>query len=155
MLSHKDMSKVSATVCTFDFRSHTIRVKFPYDSAWNLIVKTWPATVCFKLVFGTVKFCAAAFADIGAFVPKRIVFACEGHLRAFVNYYLFFFRGKFFQVRFILRRRQQKTPRKLLVWNVKKHWYFQKVPICYLVVDRKQISGLMPVSQSLYSKKQI
>jgi hypothetical protein len=90
VLAGEDVSKVGTAVSAFNFRSHPIWVRLAYDGAGNLFVKAWPATVGFKLVFGTVQFGAAAFADVGAFFPESEIFACEGHFGAFVYYDLFF-----------------------------------------------------------------
>ena len=95
VLADKDMSQVGATVCTLNFRSQSIWVGRPFHSAGDLVVETWPTAFGFKLVLGSVKFGAAAFANIGAFLPKREVFTSEWHLGAFVDYYLFLFRCEF------------------------------------------------------------
>ncbi len=93
VLACEDVSEVGATVGALNFCSHAVGVRFSYDGAWDFVVEAWPAAVGFKLVFRTVKFCAAAFTNVGAFFPETVVFACKGHLCAFVYYDLFFLWG--------------------------------------------------------------
>ena len=109
VLAREDVSKVGAAVDALDFRSPSIRVRQSFYSPWNFVVKAWPSAVCFKLVLRTVQFCSAVFANVGAFFPKRVVFACEGHFGAFMNYDLFFFRAEFLKICLRLRSRQQNT----------------------------------------------
>lgn len=106
VLASEDVSEVGAAVGALDFRSPSIRVRKPFNCAWNLVVEAWPSAVCFKLVFRTVQFCAAAFANVGAFFPEGVVFACKGHFCAFVDYDLFLFRGKLLEIGLFLRSRQ-------------------------------------------------
>ncbi|MCJ7539559.1 MAG: hypothetical protein MUO88_07840 [Desulfobacterales bacterium] len=84
---------MSATVDALYFRSHSIRVRQTFYSVWDLIIKAWPSTICFKLVFRTVQPCSATLANVGAKIPKVIVFASEGNFSAFMIYDLFLFRG--------------------------------------------------------------
>jgi hypothetical protein len=91
VFADKNVSQMGAAVCTLNLRAHPIRVRQPLHSAGDFVVETWPTAVGFKLVLGTVKFGAAAFANIYAFLPKREVFASERHLGAFVDYYLLLF----------------------------------------------------------------
>jgi hypothetical protein len=109
MLSREYVSKVRVAIDALYFGSHSVRVRRSFYSTWNFVVETWPATVRFKLVLGTIKFCTAAFTDVDAFFPESVVFACEGHFRAFFNYYLFFFRGKLLEVVFFSEV-DNKTP---------------------------------------------
>ena len=106
VLASKDVSKVGAAVNALHLRSLTIRVRQSFNCTRDFFVEAWPAAVCFKLVFGTVQFCAAAFADVGAFFPECIVLAREGHFGAFVNYNLFFFWSESLKIRLVLRSRQ-------------------------------------------------
>ena len=106
VLSCEDVPKVGAAVDALDFCSSSVGVRKPFYCAWDFVVKAWPATIRFKFVLRTIKFCAAAFANIGAFFPKRIVFSCKGHFGAFVNYNLMFFRGKLLEVGLFFRSRQ-------------------------------------------------
>lgn len=94
-LADKNVPQVSAAVSTLNLRSHPIWVRQPFHSAGDFVVEAWPATVGIKLVLGTVKFGATPFADVGAFLPKRVVFASERHLSSFVDYYLLLFRCEF------------------------------------------------------------
>ena len=103
MFSPENVPKVRAAIGALYFDSFSVRVGHSFYSSWNFLIEAWPATVRFKLVLGTIKFCAAALTDVGAFFPESVVFACEGHFRAFFNYYLFFFRGKLFAVVFSFR----------------------------------------------------
>ncbi len=106
MLTCEDVPKVGAAVNALNLRSLTIWVSKPLYRTMDFFIEAWPAAVCFKLVFGAVQFCAAAFADVGAFFPECIVFACEGHFGAFVNYDLLFFRGERFEVGLFFRSGQ-------------------------------------------------
>jgi len=94
-LADKNVSQVGAAVSTLNLRSHPIRVRQPFNGAGDFVVEAWPTTVRFKLILGTVKFGAAPFADVGAFLPKSKVFSCKRHFGAFVDYDLFFFRSEF------------------------------------------------------------
>ena len=94
-LADKNVSQVGAAVSTLNLRSHPIRVRQPFNGAGDFVVEDWPTTVRFKLILGTVKFGAAPFADVGAFLPKSKVFSCKRHFGAFVDYDLFFFRSEF------------------------------------------------------------
>ena len=104
MLSRENVPKVRVAIVALYFGSFSVRVGHSFYSPWNFVIEAWPATVRFKLVLGTIKFCAAAFTDVGAFFPESVVFACEGHFRAFVNDNLLFFRGKLFEVGLFFRR---------------------------------------------------
>ena len=103
MFTREDMSKVGAAVDTLNFRSPAIRIRHSLYCAGNFVVKAWPPAIRFKLVFRTVQFGAATFADVGAFFPESVVFAGEGHFGAFVNDNLFFFRGKLFEIGLFFR----------------------------------------------------
>jgi len=106
VLANEDVPQVGAAVDALDFRSPSIRVRQSFYCTWDFIVKTWPSTVCFKLVFRTVQFCSAAFANVGAPFPEGVVFAGEGHFGTFVNYDLLLFRGKLLRIGLFLRSRQ-------------------------------------------------
>ena len=106
VLACEDVSKVGVAVGTFDFCSLPIRIRKPFNRAWDFIVKARPPAVGFKLVLGPVKFCTTPFADIDAFFPKRIVLACEGHFGAFVNDNLLFFGGELFGAGLFFNSRQ-------------------------------------------------
>ncbi len=95
MFTDKDVAEVGAAVGALNFRAYAVWVWEAFDCAWDFLIKAWPSTVSFKLILGTVKFCAAPFAHVGAFAPKRVIFACKGHLGAFVYDDLFLFRTKF------------------------------------------------------------
>ncbi len=103
MFPSENVAKVGAAVGTFNLRSHAVRVGQPLHCTGDFIVEAWPATVGFKLVFASVQFSAASFADIGAFFPESVVFACKRHFCAFVNDYLFLFGSEFFEVGLFLR----------------------------------------------------
>jgi hypothetical protein len=120
VLACKYVSQVGAAVCTLDFCSLPIWVGLANDGAWDFVVEAWPAAVGFKLVFGPVQFCAAPFADVGAFLPECVVFASEWHFGAFVDYDLFFFWGKFLKIGLGLRTRQIKTPLLIMCLGNKK-----------------------------------
>ena len=106
MLSRENVPKVRVAIVALYFGSFSVRVGHSFYSPWNFVIEAWPATVRFKLVLGMIKFCAATLTDVGAFFPESVVFACEGHFRSFFNYYLFFFRGKLFEVGLFFRSRQ-------------------------------------------------
>ncbi len=95
VFADKNMSQVGAAVCTLNLGAHPIWVRQPLHSTGDFVLETWPTAVGFKLALGTIKFGAAAFANICAFLPKREVFTSERHLGAFVNYYLLLFRSEF------------------------------------------------------------
>jgi len=95
VLANKNVSQVGAAVGTLNLRSHPIWVRQLFHCAGDFVVEAWPATVGFKLVLGSVKFGAAPFADVGAFLPKSKVFSFKRHFGAFADYYLFLFRCKF------------------------------------------------------------
>ena len=95
VLADKNVSQVGAAVGTLNLRSHPIWVRQLFHCAGDFVVEAWPATVGFKLVLGSVKFGAAPFADVGAFLPKSKVFSFKRHFGAFVDYDLFFFRSEF------------------------------------------------------------
>jgi len=105
MLADEDMSKVSAAIDALDFRSLSIWVREPFYCTWDFVVEAWPSAVRFKLVFGTVQFRYAPFANVRAFFPERIVFAGEGHFGSFVNYDLFLFGGELLEAGLVLRSR--------------------------------------------------
>lgn len=106
MLASENVSKVGAAVSTLDFRAPSIGVRQPFNCAWDFVVKAWPSAVRFKFVLRMIQFCSAAFANVSAAFPKRVVFAGEGHFGAFVNYNLFFFRGKLLEISLFFRSRQ-------------------------------------------------
>jgi len=93
VLAHKDMSQVSSAISALDFRSYPVRVWNSFYCTRDFVIKAWPATVSFEFVFRTVEFCTATFANVGAFLPEREIFAFEGHFGPFVYYNLFLFRG--------------------------------------------------------------
>ena len=103
VLAYKDVAKVSAAVSTLDFGSHAVGVRQPPNRARDFLVKAWPATVRLKLAFRTVQPSSAAFADVGAFFPERVILPSERHFGAFVHDNLFFFRSKLFEVCLIFR----------------------------------------------------
>jgi hypothetical protein len=105
VFSRENVSKVGAAVDALDFHAYPIGVGQAFYGIGDFIIKAGPAAACFKLAFGAVKFCAATLADVGAFLPERVVFACEGHLGAFMHNNLFFFWAEFFAFR-LLRSRQ-------------------------------------------------
>jgi len=71
----------------------SVRVWSPFDGTWNFLVETGPSTVGFEFVFGAVKRCLAAFADVGSFFPEGVEVACKGCFGAFVDYDAFFVFG--------------------------------------------------------------
>ena len=103
VLAYKHMSEVSAAVCALNLCALAIRVRKAFDGAGDFVVEAWPPAIRLKLVFGAVKFCAAAFADVGAFFPERVILPSERHFGAFVHDNLFFFRSKLFEVCLIFR----------------------------------------------------
>ena len=103
MLSRENVPKMRAAIDALYFGSFSVRVGHSFYSPWNFVIEAWPATVRFKLVLGTIKFCAAAFTDVGAFFPESVVFAGEGHFGAFVNYDLLLFGGKLLRIGLFLR----------------------------------------------------
>ena len=82
-------------VGALDLRADSVWIGQAFHRARNLVVETWPAAVSFELALGTVERFAATFADIGSALPEGVVFAGEGRLCAFVDYYLFFFFAEF------------------------------------------------------------
>ncbi len=86
----KHVPQMSAAVGASDFCANTIGVREPLDCAGDFLVKAWPAAAGFKLALRTIKRCSAAFADVGASFPKRVVFAGEGNFCGFALQDVFF-----------------------------------------------------------------
>ena len=107
VLPDEDVSQMSAAVGALNLCAHAVRVRQPLNRAWDLLVETWPTTARLKLVLRTIQRSAAAFADIGAFIPESKVFTGERHLRTLLDYDTFLFTSKPF--RFILRSRHKIT----------------------------------------------
>ena len=92
------------------FCSYSVWVVFSGNGAWNFFIKTWPSTVCFKLAFWSIKWCPAAFADVGAFFPEGKIFAGEWCFRSLIDDDTFFFFGQSLWLRFISIRQKDTFP---------------------------------------------
>ena len=98
---------MSAAVGTYDFCSDAVWVRNQSGCARYFLVKTWQPRACIKLVLRTIKRVSAAFANVDAFAPKRVVFACVGYFLGFPVEYEFFFEGELGRI--ILRINQTPT----------------------------------------------
>ena len=54
LLALEDMAQMAAAVFADDLRAAAIDIRHSLHGAGNLVVKTWPATVAVKFVFGLV-----------------------------------------------------------------------------------------------------
>lgn len=92
LLTCENVPQVGSAVGALDLGTHAVGIREPFYCSGDFVIEAWPTAACFKLVFGSIKFGAAPFTYIGSLFPESIVFACKGHLGAFVDDYLFLFR---------------------------------------------------------------
>ncbi len=94
-LTREDMPEMSAAVCTDDFGPDTVRIRDPFHGAGNLIIKTRPSAIGFKLVLGSVKRSIASLAGLYAFLFGIDILAGERHFCTFVQDHAFLFGRQF------------------------------------------------------------
>lgn len=88
----ENMPKVSSAIVTYYFNPSAIHIGYPFHSARNFIVKTWPPAAGMKFIFRTVQGCLASSANVGPSCKVIVVLVPERHLGTLVNDDVFFFR---------------------------------------------------------------
>lgn len=64
LFAGKNMSKMSAAIGAYDFRTATVCIGYPLYGVPDFIVKAWPSTVRLKFVYRAVQGGVAAPANI-------------------------------------------------------------------------------------------
>jgi len=118
VFAHENVPQMCSTVGALNLRSDAIGVWKPTNRARNLLIEAGPPAIRLKFAFAAVKRRTATFADVGAFLPKREVFACEGSFGAFPDDDTLLLRSKLSTL--ILRSRHKKTQSKLYISQVKR-----------------------------------
>jgi len=91
--AEKYVSKMGAARGANYLRASAVLVRYSFDGAIYLVVKTRPSAAGVKLILRAIKRGVAPFASIYALTKKVGIFAGSRILRAFVDYYSLFFWG--------------------------------------------------------------
>jgi hypothetical protein len=85
------MSKMTATVSAKDLCSTPIRIRYPFNMIFDLIIKAWPTTSGIEFRIRFIKGVIASAANKSPYLLVLIVFSGKRALRSFVHDDLFFF----------------------------------------------------------------